>query len=47
MTANQRAMEQRITAFLDGPDDRNIPNAIHSTRMHRGSGSVEPSEPGG
>jgi acyl dehydratase len=35
MTANQRAVEHRITAFLDGPDDRNIPNAIHSTEGAR------------
>lgn len=29
------AAEHRVTAFLDGPDDRNIPNEIHSTEGAR------------
>lgn len=31
MTTAPRSAEHRITAFLDGPDNRNIPNEIHST----------------
>ena len=31
MTTAPRSAEHRVTAFLDGPDDRNIPNEIHST----------------
>jgi len=31
MTTANRFAENIVTAFLDGPDDPNIPNAIHST----------------
>ena len=31
MTTAHRFAEHVVTAFLDGPDDPNIPNAIHST----------------
>lgn len=35
MTTNQGITEHHVTAFLDGPDNRNIPNEIHSTEGAR------------